>query len=219
MTTASNLPSSNTHRPRKRRAAYSLAAGAAACTAGASTEAAVVWSGPQNIAVNQGFSSNFNLDGDGFDDITLKNYVFGGGNYQGATVIFGPGKLVGFQPGLAYVSALTAGAPINAGTLGPTFFGSMAYGAVNPNAQFNNATDAFVGLSFPAGGNTYYGWLRVDVNNAAGTLLVKDWAYESTAGAGIAAGAGIVPEPGTLGLLAAGSAGVAMLRRRKRQAQ
>lgn len=202
----------------KRRAAYSLAAGAAACTASAAADAAVIWSGPQNIAINLGNSQTINLDGDAFNDIVLKNYVFSGGNYQGATVSFAPGKLVGFQPGLAYVSALAAGAPINAGTVGPTFFGSMAYGAANPNAQFNNVTDAFIGLSFPAGGNSYYGWLRVDVNNAAGTFVVKDWAYESNADGGIAAGDGIVPEPGSLGLLAAGGLGLAALRRRQRPA-
>ena len=91
----------------------------------------------------------------------------------------------------------------------------MAFGASNPNAQFNNVTDAFVGLSFPAGGNTYYGWVRVDVDNAAGSFVVKDWAYESNAGQGIVTGAGIVPEPGALGLLAAGATGLAAMRRRR----
>ena len=199
----------------KRRAAYTLAAGAAASMGAAEADAAVVYSGAQNISIASGNSQNLNLDGDAFNDVLLKNYNFGGGAYQGATVSFAPGKLVGFSNGLSYVSALAAGATIDSSTAGPSFFGSMAYGAINPNAQFNNVADAYVGLSFPAGGNTYYGWIRVDMNNAAKTFLVKDWAYESEPGVGIKAGAGVVPEPATLGLLACGAAGVAALRRKR----
>jgi hypothetical protein len=87
----------------------------------------------------------------------------------------------------------------------------MAYGA-NPNSEFQNVTDAFVGFSFPIGGINHFGWVRVDVNNVAGTFLVKDWAYQDVAGRPI--GAGQIPEPGTLGLLAAGATGLLALRRR-----
>lgn len=197
------------------RTAYTLAAGAAASMGTNVADAAIVYSGPQNISIASGNSQDLNLDGDAFNDILLKNYNFGGGPYQGASVNFFPGKLVGFSSGLAYVSALAAGAIIDSTTAGPSFTGSMAYGAANPNAQFNNVTDAYIGLSFPAGGNTYYGWVRVDVNNAAKTFLVKDWAYESEAGLGIKAGAGLVPEPATLGLLACGAAGIAAIRRKR----
>lgn len=194
-----------------RMLSYSLAAGASAMAMG-SADAAIQYSGVQNLSVGQYASQSLNLDGDAYGDILLKNYVFGGGNYQGATVSYYPGKLVGFNNGLAYVSALGAGATIDAGTVGSDFFGSLAYGASNPNAEFNNATDAYIGLSFPIGGGTHFGWIRVDIDNAAGTLLIKDWAYDDAAGVGIAAGA--VPEPGALSLLAAGAAGVMAMRRR-----
>ena len=209
---------------------------------------------------------------DTYDDIVLKNYVFPNGNYQGATVGFYPGKIVGFSTNGAaiageYVKALAAGTMIDAASLGPSFYGSMSLGAANPNGQFNNVTDAYLGFAFPIGPtNLYYGWVRVDVNNAAGTLFIKDWAYEDQTGVGISAGAGrpvdilgdfngdlkvdgadfltwqrqfgtvtnqsdlvdwkanygqsgasipaigVVPEPGALGLLAAGALGVAALR-------
>lgn len=100
-------------------------------------------------------------------------------------------------------------------TAGPSFAGSMAYGN-NPNSQFDSVTDAYIGLSFPINAVNHYGWIRVDVDNAAGTFLIKDWAYESVPGAGITAGA--IPEPSTLGLLAAGALGVSALRRRKASA-
>lgn len=195
------------------RLAYSLAAGAAAAAA-LNASAAVVYSGAQDLAVGQFSALNLDIDGDTVGDVLLKNYVFGGGKYQGATVNFLPGKLVSFNANsLAYVSALNAGFTVDASSVGPSFFGSMAYGASNPNAQFNTASNKFLGLSFASGANVYYGWVRVSINNAAGTFTVHDWAYENS-GAGIQTGA--VPAPGALGLLAAGASGLGLMRGRKR---
>jgi hypothetical protein len=198
---------------RSLRNSYALAAGAAAAAAAAAADASIVYSGTQNISISQFSSLNLNLDGDAYGDVLLKNYVFGGGNYQGASVNFYPGKLVTFSNSLTYVSALSAGFAINSASVG-SFFGSMAYGSTNPGAQFNNANGAYLGLSFVSGANLYYGWVRVSINNATGSFVVNDWAYENS-GAGILAGA--VPAPGALGLLALGPAGLGILRGRKRQ--
>jgi hypothetical protein len=196
------------------RVAYAAAAGAMA--AAGTAHAGIIYSGEQNLNIAQFTSLNLNLDGDAYGDLLLKNYVFGGGNYQGATVNFFPGKLVSFSSGgLSYVSALSAGFGINASSVGPSFTGSMAYGSANPNAQFNTASNTFLGLSFAGASGTLYGWVRVSVNNAAGTFVVHDWAYDSS-GAGIAAGA--IPAPGTLGLLAVGASGLGLIRGRKRVA-
>lgn len=195
------------------RMAYSLAAGAAAAAA-LNASGAIIYSGVQDLAINQFNSLNLNIDGDASGDLLLKNYVFGGGNYQGATVNFFPGKLVSFNAnGLAYASALNAGFTVDAASVGPSFFGSMAYGAANPNAQFNTASNKYLGLSFASGANVFYGWVRVSINQAAGSFVVHDWAYENS-GAGIQTGA--IPAPGALGLLAAGASGLGLLRGRKR---
>ncbi len=199
---------------RSLRASYALAAGAAAATA-ASADASIVYSGAQDISISQFSSLNLNLDNDSYGDVLLKNYVFGGVNYMGATVNFAPGKLVSFNAGYSYVSALSAGFSIDSTSVGPSFFGAMAFGSANPNAQFNNVSNAYLGLSFASGANLYYGWVRVSVNQAAGSFIVHDWAYENS-GAGIAAGA--VPAPGALGLFAAGASGLGFLRGRKRSA-
>jgi len=195
------------------RVAYSLAAGAAAATA-LSAGADVIYSGLQDLSIGQFSSLNLNVDGDAYGDVLLKNYVFGGGNYMGATVNFAPGKLVSFNSGgLAYASALSAGFLVNSASIGPSFFGSMAYGGVNPNAQFNTASNKYLGFSFASGASLFYGWARVSVNQASGSFVVHDWAYENSGG-GIQTGA--VPAPGALGLLAVGASGLGLLRGRKR---
>lgn len=204
----------STHTTDSRLTAYTLAAAASAAMASTSS-AEVIYSGLQNLSIGLGFSQSINLDGDAYGDVLLKNYSFFGGKYQGATVSFSPGKLVGFSTGFAYVSKLGLGSTVGPATVGPSFFGSLAYGASNPNAQFNNATDGYIGLSFPSGANLFYGWVRVDVNNAAGTFVIKDWAYEDT-GAAITISA--VPEPSSLGLLALGAAGIGYYRNRRQSA-
>lgn len=193
---------------------YAVAAAASAAMA-SSASATIVYSGPENISIPSTNSQAIDLDLNGLDDITLKNYVFGGGPYQGATVTFAPGEVVGFNSGgHAYVKNMTLGDIVGPASVGPNFFGSMAYGANNPNAQFNSITDGLVGFSFPSGANTDYGWVRVDVNNANGTFVIKDWAYDDS-GASIGAG---VPEPASLGLLALGAVGLACYRGQRKSA-
>lgn len=211
----------------KRKVAYSLAAGAAALTTTSNqdADAAVEYSGPQNIDVLPSVDPPYpdpyrlflDLDGDTFSDLALQNAIFGGNPYQGLSV-FGNGQVAGFDAGpynFAYVSNLTEGALIDSTTVGPTFFGSMASASANPNAEFINATDGYVGLSFGTSPNLRFGWIRVDVDSANASFTIKDWAYETEPGVSI--NAGQVPEPGTLGLLAAGAAGVAAMRKRRKQ--
>ncbi|QDV72521.1 PEP-CTERM sorting domain-containing protein [Botrimarina mediterranea] len=190
-------PVNNAEAAKQRRVAYSLAAGATMSLVGAEADAQIVWSTVQNIAIDAGGALTLELNGDdpyySDSDLILKNYVFDNGPYQGMTVRYAPGRVVGFRAGsgnYAYATALTAGAVIDATTTGAgdVFFGSMAYGELNPNAQFNEAPSAFLGVGFPILNQIHYGWVRVTVDNAAGVFVVRDWAYNATAGAPIAAG-------------------------------
>jgi hypothetical protein len=52
------------------------------------------------------------------------------------------------------------------------------------------ATDKYMGLKLVVGGNTYYGWVRMDILFSGASFAVKDYAYESTPNTCIAAGAG-----------------------------
>lgn len=80
-----------------------------------------------------------------------------------------------------------------------------------------------IGIKFNIGANQHYGFIEYaglndehDVGRGSFGLILG-WAYESTPGATIIAGA--VPLPGTfgLGLLSLGAAGVARLRQRKKE--
>lgn len=190
-------PVSTVEATKQRRVAYSLAAGATMAFVGTEAEAQIVWSTLQNIEIGAGGALTLELNGDdpyySQSDLILKNYVFTGGPYQGMTVRYAPGRVVGFRAGsgnYAYASALAAGAVIDAATTGAgnVFFGSMAYGGSNPNAQFNNAPSAFLGVGFPIDGQIHFGWVRVSIDNAAGSFIVRDWAYNAKPGVAIAAG-------------------------------
>lgn len=195
-----------------RWATYAAAASAAGLAS--SADAAIVYSGDQDILIPQFNSFNLNLDGDAYYDILLKNYVFFGGNYQGATVNYFPGKVVGFTTGLSYASALAAGVTIDAAaTSGGPFAVSLAYGN-NPDSQFDHTAGAFIGLEFPIAGVSHFGWIRVSIDNSAGTFIINDWAYNDTPGGAIVTGQ--IPAPGSLGLLAAGALGVSTLRKRRK---
>lgn len=178
--------SSEEKRTVQRKLAYSLAAGASAAAAG-EVDAEIVYNLPINIEIVQGNSQELEIDGDGYQDIILKNYVFGGGNYQGALVPFAPSYglpgtgVIGFQAAFPYVSLLSPLDPIDDDSFAnPVISGSMAYGSNNPNAEFNDVVGGYIGVRFPINSFPHYGWIRVSVDNAAGTFVIHDFAYNSS---------------------------------------
>jgi hypothetical protein len=120
---------------------------------------------------------------------------------------------------------LASGAIISAGQ---AFFGGAGgpdlrrKNNANLYGQFLNSSIGFVGIKFKVSGSDHFGWIRVHANigpSNAVTTTVLDWAYNDVAGASITAGEGIAPEPSTMsmGILAAGAAGVLAWRRRRKQ--
>lgn len=76
----------------------------------------------------------------------------------------------------------------------------------------NGGTGGYFGFKFvAASGTTHYGWMRLSIGSTSATSAIVDYAYESTAGQSI--GAGAVPAPGALALL-----GLAALATRRRRA-
>lgn len=78
----------------------------------------------------------------------------------------------------------------------------------------------YLGFEFNVGAGEQFGWVGLDVQYP-NEAQVTGFAYETTPGVGIEAGerpATAVPEPGTLGLLALGCLGLALLEAKRRAA-
>jgi hypothetical protein len=90
-----------------------------------------------------------------------------------------------------YALALDAGAMIDNTVNWIAATNTMAYNvdSANPYSEnWNGVTDKYLGLQFMIGANTHYGWARLDVDAIGDVWTIKDYAYESTADAGIEAG-------------------------------
>jgi hypothetical protein len=193
-------------------------------------DAAVVYSGLENISV-----PTTNGTGGIYLDLTKPGSFFiptkgGGGAAEGLNTVL-PGWDVNFYRGSAtftnalrwyynggalaafngahHVAALGAGVMVD---------GSSALGTYQNMGPTFTSTTAFMGVEFfNASNNPLFGWIRVTGGSTLGfPATIVDWAYEDS-GAGILTGAGIVPEPSSLalGCLAAGAAGLVAWRKRK----
>ena len=189
-----------------------LAAATAAAAVGTQqADAAIIYSGVVNIPIPD------NVDGVYIDVDT---------GLTGATAGVTPGWdlnpyasgrsffTTGANAGVASSTAVAGGVLQNL-AIGATIDGSRLFAKDN----FAGAADM---VQFPAGGTGIvgfrtdsgsFGWLRF-TSAAAGPGAIVDYAYED-GGTGILAGAGAIPEPGSMGLFALGAVGLASWRRRK----
>ena len=119
----------------------------------------------------------------------------------------------------AFAGKLASGSPIGAAsTFARTLDLDVSAGAAGalPGGPWDGTVgDAYLGLRLDAGGGSFkYGWARIDYNDAANTLTLKDFALEQSLNTTINAGS-TVPEPSHGLLLALGLGGAALRRSRK----
>jgi hypothetical protein len=142
-----------------------------------------------------------------------------GAAYFGASVAgTGFAGFAGFSNnGFPYALNLVAGQNVStAGGFLPNS-GTMAFysSSSGSQSQFLNPDIGFLGFQFNGGNGVQYGWARVDMSGApVNSFEIIDYAYGDV---GQVIKAGQTPEPGSLGLLAAGAAGLAITRRRRRK--
>lgn len=75
-----------------------------------------------------------------------------------------------------------------AGTMYVSWPNSTSYNTSVNLGNFTAGSEAYVGVRFDISGSAHYGWIRVEVGSDEKSLIIKDYAYESTAGTAITAG-------------------------------
>ena len=225
---ASNHPASSVVLNPRLGRHFLTCSSAALCVAGLTaptqSEGAIVYSGPQNLALPTVGGGQLYLN---FVSHATIAAVPGQTGFDWDIAPYGGGQTNQSSYALVTVTIdnvtsanLAAGTDIGSGS---TLLG--AAGGVQTVSIPNNTT-GIIGFKFnpastdgfnpaPNDTPTNYGWFRLEVNTTTGGKIV-DWAYETTPNASIKAGA--VPEPSSLGCLALGAAGIRTLRRRRQTA-
>jgi hypothetical protein len=199
--------------------------------AAASTHAALIYSGVQNIAIPidpplvglEGVYLNLltgatttAYPGD-WDTAPWINPAFGGSWVLNSAllrpVITGSDKVLNLALGTVIDDM---------GNFVPAASASTTHLGVLPG-EFQVGTPGLIGVAFKTAvvGPDYYGWIRMTANNTlTQTGTIVDWAYDNVAGTAVQAGISAVPEPAEAARIAllALPAFCAMLRRRRSHA-
>lgn len=199
-----------------------------------SAEADIIFT-PFNETINQGSGDDIEIDfdGDGLNEFIFDFRVVGPNGYGSNSYLAALGGVeandlfVNTDPspfdGQPYgPNNLAAGSLISGGLSfqndGALQLAYSNYQTMSNFGAFNTVTpDGYVGVQFDFNGTNVFGWIGVSIDggvsdgNAA--ITVNGFAFESSGGP-IEAGAGIVPEPSAVGLLALGAAGLAARRRK-----
>lgn len=191
---------------------------AAAATVGGFTqesEADIIHSGAVNINIpttTSGVYLNFVTGVSNPDDALVPGWDVNPWSSTGFG-LFNPGGFATYvttTAGGTTAVNMTPGAIIDA----TSNFGSNS--SANTSQWVMNSDQNLVGIRFQNEdtGQIHYGWMRISFSSSptAQPRAIVEYAYESEPGVGI--GAGVVPAPGSLALLALGAAGLAGRRRK-----
>lgn len=206
---------------------YALAGGAILAGASPANAAVIYYSGPTLNTAGTFFDLDLNTDL--FTDFTFNSASVASGTLGasfGANVSF-PGT-GGVTDPLVFGQTIGTASSFSASPykISKAFVGTD--GTVTPSSTvYPIGSDQYMGLQFDIGGSAHYGWALIQTSTSASfndpdwtgvmDVQLKQFAYESVAGADITAGAmSDVPEPSSLALFALGAAGIAAIRRRRK---
>jgi hypothetical protein len=209
--------------------AYATAAAATGFGA-ATSEAEIHYSGPVHKKLTGISSENFPLS-NGVSirlfevSFPLSSYPFAGFRILNAPVAHGF-RAVSFYSEVLRLAAKDA---VSSGTFRETNHTSTSWGNIQSfygrNPFWNDGRTGFIGFKFDTGAGVQYGWVRLKMTRAPMVWMnVIDFAWGDP-GDRIKAGqinsrvneSAVVPDKGSLGLLALGGAGLVAWRNRRRQ--
>lgn len=209
-----------------RWAAYATAGAATAIAGANSAEAAIHYSGLINETFNAApgtlMQQPFSLDNGGFMNFGHNRHA--SPSTLGSALFFIGGasvsdKFVGKSAGnYRYPYRLAFGQTIAARPFASprgNFFATLAAGNGFTYSQWLTAGTGFIAFKFNGGLGVEYGWARVTMNSGkpGNTFTLVDFAWGDP-GTTLTVGQTAVPEPGSLGLLALGGAGLLVWRKR-----
>lgn len=92
-------------------------------------------------------------------------------------------------------------------------YGVMAWGGGYDNSEFLDAGTSYLAFRFDVGNGTQYGWAEVTMSGAGeNSAVLERYAYGMV---GDQVRVGVIPEPGSLGVLALGSIGLLAWRKKR----
>ena len=189
---------------------------AALVITGTSGQAALVYSGFQNITVSTSFASTYvDVDGASSSPTQASGWdidAFFGGEAFGNSANFQPVRLTTSVS--SSIVSLNLGDLVDSSDIYATAAaGSSNHIGINPG-QFASGVTGYLGFSLIDNNvaGPFYGWMRVNLSNTGQPGQIIDWTYENS-GAGITVGA--IPEPSSLAILALGASLLAFGRRRR----
>ncbi len=188
--------------PVKFAACSSLAVGTGAgLFAAESTDAATVPFNPPGgpVSITHGGDYEFDIDGDGIDDLRMRDNGYFGYLLSWVTLAQEQTNLIkrdGDIDGYSVAANVVPG-----GAVGPDITGWDSYGWLD----YFGGTRGYAGVVFDIpGGSPHFGYIDISVAADRSSATLYGGAYESAANTPIRAP---VPEPGSLALLAGGALG------------
>lgn len=241
---AQKLRRMSTKTSNSRWIAYAAASAASALTSSPSAEAEIHYSGllhyrfPGTNGVNHSTVATFPLDNGVVLRGAKESNVSSGTGFAAMRILNAESSFVGqttivrFSTYVGYFSKLAQGINLsglpfatNCSRSGNGCFGGfIGYGS-SPYNQFTTSGRGFIGFRFDRGAGLQYAWVRVkDSGNPKHRFILVDYAWGDP-GDSLTTGqkssspkADVVPDSGSLGLLAVGAAGLLAWRKRRAKA-